>query len=277
MTSVTKRTLWAALYILSASCTAAQTLRHSIAMPYTALGAYSIRHTDVFAFGGNQAALAQQHQPTAGAYAERRFMLAAATAYRAMAALPTRLGHFGLQVDYMGFGNFAEQGFGLAYARSLGKKVDLGIQFGHYGYRVPGQGNAAAIGVGAGALLHFSDRLHGGIQVQNPLSARLSKANGEKLAATYKWGLGYEASDRFFVAAEMVKEEGRAVSVTAGAQYRLLGQFFARAGFVSGTSTMFGGAGVGWQNLRLEVAASYHPQLGLSPGLLFIFFFKKNK
>lgn len=50
-------------------------------------------------------------------------------------------------------------------------------------------------------------------------------------------------------------------------------QFFVRAGITSATSTSYAGAGVNWNNFRLDVTGSYHPQLGLSPGLLFIFNF----
>jgi len=30
---------------------------------------------------------------------------------------------------------------------------------------------------------------------------------------------------------------------------------------------LFAGAGVGWNNLRVDVSGSYHPQLGFSPGI----------
>lgn len=254
----------------------AQTLRHSVAMPYLGLSAYSGQQTDVFAFTGNQAALAQQKHPAVGIYGERRFMLTATSTSRAALAFPTRLGNIGLQLNYAGFTNFNENTIGLAYARSLGKKVDVGIQFNYYGYRIPVYGSTSTINVEAGMLLHFSDKLHGGIQVANPFAARLSKSTGEKLASTYKLGMGYDATDHFFVSAEIVKEENRDMSVTIGAQYQLMQQLFAKVGFVSGTSTGFAGVGLGWKNVRLDVAGSYHPQLGLSPGLMLLINFRKT-
>jgi hypothetical protein len=247
-----------------------QSLRYSIAMPYTGLGAYSQQHNDVFSFTGNQAALAQQKSGAAGIYGERRFSLAALSAYRIALAMPTKLGNFGLQANYAGFKNFNEDGVGLAYARSLGSKVDVGIQFNYYGYRIPSYSNAATINFEAGAIMHFSEKFHGGIHVYNPIGGALSKTNNEKLASAYKLGMGYDASDNFFVSAEIIKEEDRPVSVTAGAQYRFMNQLFARAGFVSGNSTGFAGLGVAWKNLRLDISGSYHPQLGLSPGIMLI-------
>lgn len=269
--------LWAMLSIVCTINLPAQSLRYAVSMPYIGLDAYSGRHVNAFSFTANQAALAQQKHPSVGVYGEQRFMLAANSAYRAAVAIPTQLGNFGMQLNYAGFKNFSENAIGLAYARSLGKKVDLGIQFNYYGYRVPGYGQAATINFEAGAILHFSDKLHGGMHVYNPMGTTLSKSTGEKLASAYQLGFGYDASAQFFIGAVILKEENKPVGLTVGAQYQLLQQLFARAGFVTNTATAFAGLGLGWKNIRLDLTGSYHPQLGLSPGLLLILHFKKRE
>jgi len=63
--------------------------------------------------------------------------------------------------------------------------------------------------------------------------------------------------------------------VHTGIQYQFAKQFFARAGIASATSTGYAGFGVSWSNFRLDVTGSYHPQLGVSPGLLLIMDFNK--
>lgn len=253
----------------------AQSLRYSIALPYTGLSAYSIKQNDPLSFTGNQAALANVNQPGIGLYGERRFLLASTSYYTLATAIPTKMGNFGVQLNYSGFKNFNENKFGLAYARSLGSKVDVGIQFNYYGYRIPAYGNASAINFEAGAIIHFSEKLNGGIHVYNPVGGKLGE--DEKLASAYKLGLGYDASENFFVSGEIVKEEDKPVNVVAGVQYQFAKQFFARAGFLSESSTAFVGVGAGWKNLRVDVAASYHPQLGFSPGILFISNFGNKK
>lgn len=255
----------------------AQSLRYPLAMPYAGLSAYSTKQNDVFSFTGNQAALAQTNETTIGIYGERRFMLANISAYSLAATVPSKLGNFGVQVNYSGFKNFTENKFGLAYARSLGSKMDVGIQFNYYGYRIPAYGNASAIYAEAGAVFHVSDKLNAGVHVYNPMNVKLGKDSDEKLASAYKFGLGYDASENFFVSGEISKEEDKPVNVTAGAQYQFAKQFFARVGFLSESSTVFVGAGVSFKNIRVDVAGSYHPQLGLSPAVLFIANFGKNK
>jgi hypothetical protein len=248
-----------------------------MAIPYTGLSAYSSLQTDAFSFTGNQAALAKAQQTSIGIYGEQRFLLAALSQYQVAAVMPTKLGAFGLQVNYAGFKNFNENKIGLAYARSVGTKLDVGIQFNYYGYRVPQYGNANAIYAEAGAIMHITEKLNAGIHFYNPVGGKLGKQADEKLASVYKIGLGYDAAETFFIAAEIIKEENKPVTVTAGMQYQFAKQFFARAGFLTGTSALYAGAGISWKNIRVDIAANYHPQLGFTPGILLIAYFNKPK
>ena len=254
----------------------AQSLRYPLAQPYISLSAYSMQQNDPLSFTGNQAALAQSKNAGIGLFGERRFLLGETSAYTLAASLPTRLGNFGIQLNYAGFKNFSENKIGLAYARKLGKVVDIGVQFNYYGYRIPSYGNASTINFEMGALLHLTDKLNAGIHVYNPVGGKLGRDSEEKIASAYKFGLGYDASEKFFISAEIIKEEDKVVNVIAGFQYQFAKQFFAKAGFISESGTPYAGAGVGWKNLRLDISSSYHPQLGFSPGLLLIMNFKSK-
>jgi len=266
-----------ALLIINVNQLLAQSLRHSLAQPYISLSAYSLKQNDPLSFTGNQAALAQVKSAGIGVFGERRFMLSETSVYTLGASLPTRLGNFGIQLNYAGFKNFNENKIGLAYARRLGKLVDIGVQFNYYGYRIPSYGNASTINFEIGAMLHLTDRLNAGIHVYNPVGGKLGKNSDEKLAASYKFGLGYDASDRFFISSEIIKEEDKAVNVIAGMQYHFAKQFFVKAGFISESTTAYAGAGVAWKNLRVDISSGYHPQLGFSPGLLLIINFKPKE
>ena len=254
----------------------AQSLRYTLAQPYISLSAYSMQQNDPLSYTSNQAALAQSKNAGIGLFGERRFLLGETSAYTLAASLPTRLGNFGIQLNYAGFKNFSENKIGLAYARKLGKVVDIGVQFNYYGYRIPSNGNASTINFEMGALLHLTDKLNAGIHVYNPVGGKLGRDSEEKIASAYKFGLGYDASEKFFISAEIIKEEDKAVNVIAGLQYQFAKQFFAKAGFISESGTPYAGAGVGWKNLRLDISSSYHPQLGFSPGLLLIMNFKSK-
>ncbi|MES1214595.1 MAG: hypothetical protein ABUT20_03675 [Bacteroidota bacterium] len=228
-------------------------------------------HADAFSFTSNQASLAQVKNIAGGIYSERRFMLAELSLYNAAVVLPTNSGNFGLKAGYYGFNEYNETQAGLAYGRSLGNKIDIGVQFNYYGIKAAGYGNAAAISFEAGAIMHLTDKLNAGVHVYNPVGGKFGKNADERLPFVYTAGLGYDASDKFFISAEAEKEEDYPVSINAGLQYKFIPQLLARIGISTATSNMWLGFGVVVKSLRIDVTAGYHPQLGITPGLMLLF------
>ena len=268
-----KLTLTILLYALS-TLVFSQSLRHPVSAIYLGLAAYSTQHQDVFSYLNNQASLAQIKNIAVGVYGERKFLVTATSLYTAALAIPTKNGNFGINLTYSGFKNFNESQIGLAYARSLGKKVDVGAQFNYYSYRVPSFSGAATYNFEMGAIFHVTDKLNMGVHLYNPTGGHFSKTD-EKLTAAFKIGIGYDVSDNFFVSSEIVKEENFPVNSNTGVQYRFEKQFFLRLGIATATSTGYAGIGISWDNFRMDITGSYHPQLGLSPGLLLIMNFGK--
>ncbi|MEO5562968.1 MAG: hypothetical protein ABIR18_06020 [Chitinophagaceae bacterium] len=249
----------------------AQVLRKPLAAAYMGFGVYSCKQADVFSFPGNQAALAQLKNTTVGIYAEQRFLISELSYYTMAAALVTRSGHFGLRLGYSGFSGYNESQAGFAYARKLGSKVDVGVQFNYNGINVAGYGNASAISFEIGSIFHLTEELHAGIHANNPVGGKFGKEKQEKLPACYTVGLGYDASKQFFISMEIVKEELQPITVNAGMQYLIDPQVLVRAGLLSATSSLWLGIGVLWKSIRVDVAASYHSQLGISPGFLLLY------
>ena len=254
-----------------------QTVRRPVAAVYVGLGSYSIHHVDVFSFTNNQASLAQMKNAAAGIYGEKRFMLNELSLYQFAIAVPTNSGNFGIKAGYFGFSDYNESQMGLAYARKLGSKVDIGVQFNYNGIQASGYGGATAINFEIGTVFHLTDELNAGVHAYNPVGGKFGKNAEEKLASIYTVGLGYEASDKFFVSAEIEKEENQTVSVNAGMQYKFLPQFMIRAGIATNTSNLYGGASLFLKTFRLDVVASYHPQLGITPGLMLVYNFSKKE
>ncbi|KAA9041352.1 hypothetical protein FW778_04775 [Ginsengibacter hankyongi] len=254
-----------------------QSLRTPVAASYIGLGAYSTHHVDGFSLTANQAALAQIKNPVTGVYGENRFLLNATNMYSAVFAVPTTQGNFGIQIDYFGFKDYNESQIGLAYARSLGNKLDLGIKFNYYSFRIPAYHGSSAVNFEIGAIAHLADKLNAGIHFYNPVGGNLSKTSNEKLSSIYTFGIGYEPSESFLVSAEIVKPEDLRVSINAGVQYNFQKQFFVRVGVNSANESPYAGAGISWKDIRLDVSASYHPQLGLSPGLMLLVNFKSKE
>src|SRR6478736_4013969 len=132
-------------------------------------------------------------------------------------------------------------------------------------------GNAPALNFEIGTIFHLTDKLNIGFHAYNPVGGDLGKNDEEKLASVYSMGIGYDASEKFFMSIEIEKEENKPLSVNAGLQYKFLPQLLTRIGISTATSLLYFGIGYGFKSMRLDVTASYHTQLGITPGLLLVF------
>jgi hypothetical protein len=253
----------------------AQTLRRPLSAVYTGLGAYSINHVDVFSFTANQASLAQLKSTAMGVYGERRFLLSDINNYSAVIGLNTKSGNFGLKAGYAGSADYNETQLGLAYGRKLGSKIDIGAQFNYNGIRISsGYGSASAISIELGTIFHLTEKLHTGFHINNPIGGKFGKDQQEKLASVYSLGIGFDASEKLLVSASIEKEESQPVNVHAGIQYKLIPQLLIRGGMSTATTSSWVGLGISLKSFRLDVTTTYHPQLGITPGLLLLFNFK---
>jgi hypothetical protein len=267
----------ALILCLFAASSHAQMLHRPVAANYTGTGAYSLNHTDVFSFTANQASLAQLKNAAIGIFGERRFFLSELNFFNAVVALPTSTGNFGLNTKYYGFSDYNETQLGLAYGRKLGEKLDIGAQFNYNAIRISSYGSASAISFEAGVVLHLTEKVHTGVHAFNPVGGKFGKDLQEELPSVYTIGLGYDASEKFYVSTEFIKEENRDVNVNATMQYRILPQLHARAGLSAADGITWIGVGFQKNSFRADVCSSYHPQLGLSPGLLFVFNFSQKQ
>ncbi len=238
---------------------------------YTGIGTYSRHFTDAFSGTSNQAVLARISQAAAGVYGERRFLLKELSHYAAAIAWPVKTGGMGIALQYFGSENFNTSQIGLGYGRTLGDKIDIGIQFNYYSIRLSGYGSSAVVNAEAGALLQLTDHLYMGIHVYNPAGSRFGNRKGEKLASVYTSGVGYEASDKVFIGAEISKQQDQPVNINAGLQYMFADRLFARLGLAPATGNYFFGWGLQWKNFRVDAISSWQSPLGFSPAILLLF------
>jgi hypothetical protein len=250
-----------------------------VAARYLSLGAYSRQFNDVFGARANAASLSTVKQGGIGVYGERRFMLDNLNMYNLSAALPTHSGTFGLSGNYFGFAESNQTQLSLSYGRKVLESLDVGASFHYHNISQSGiYGSSSAITGSISMLLHLSEKITAGFNAYNPFRASWSKvADEERLPARYTFGIGYDASDKFYLTGELEKEESQPLNVNVAMHYQLIPQLFVRGGIASQTSNYFAGLGLALADLRLDIATSFHPQLGVSPGIVLLYNFGKNK
>ncbi len=269
--------LLALLVILTGYTLPAQITRSPLSTRYTGVGACSKNFTDAFSGATNQAALAATTVPTAAVYGEKRFMLDALSNYFAAITLPCTSGGIGFSMHYFGGAGFSTAQLGLGYGRKLSDNASLGAQVNYNTIQVPGYGSAGTINFELGTLWHIGEKWHLAMHVYNPTGGKFGKQGSEKLASVYTVGAGYEASDKFFMGAELNKEEDQPADVSLAMQYVFAKQLLARAGISATGSNYFFGLGIKWKTFRVDAATTWHPQLGFTPGLLLLFDLKEKK
>lgn len=264
------RLFYALVFVLLAGSLPAQIPKPRIQVKYPGPSAYSNRFSDVFSATSNQASLAQLEKASFGVYGEKRFMLKELSSFTSILAAPIKSGTIGFQGDYFGSATYNETQLGLIYARKLTSLFDIGVKFNYYSIRTAGYGTASAINIEAGAIFHINNQLHFGIHAYNPTNSSFGKNNIEKLGYTYKMGLGYEVSSTVFINAEIEKQESQMVNVNVGMQYNLHKKVFIRGGIATLNNNSYVAVCFKTAFARIDVTAAYHPQLGLTPGLLLL-------
>lgn len=248
----------------------AQSAHHPLAARYTGMGAYSKNFADVMSISSNQAVLAGIKSTGAGIYAEKRFLSKELNLYNVSVCLPLQFGGLGISAKYFGYHYYNETQLGIGYGKNLGK-IDIGIQFSYQSLRIPGYGKDGLINIEAGVILHVSEQLRAGVHVFNLTRSKFGRNNPEKLPSVYRVGLGYEASDKVFISMEFIKEEDKASNINAGLQYLFAKRFFGRLGLFTETTNLYFGIGLKWNIFRVDITSSYHPQLGITPGVMIVF------
>lgn len=273
------RLYWIAVFFVCLKKTHAQVATQPVAARYLGLVAYSRMHNDAFGGKANAASLASLTTGSIGAYGEKRFQVDQLNMYSMAAALPTKSGNFGFNGSYYGFSQSNQTQATIAYGRKIVETVQIGASFHYHSINQAGiYGSSSAITGSLGILLHLSEKISAGVNAFNPFRAPWSKSNNEeRLPARYTFGMGYDASDNFYLSVELEKEEGIPLNVNLGMHYQLVKQLFVRGGIATQTSSYFAGLGLGLAHFRFDIATSFHPQLGLSPGVLLMYNFGKNK
>lgn len=256
-------------FVLSAAY--GQTVAHYQPPAYLLVTTYSKTAADVFSTSANPAATTSIKKFSAGIYSERRFLLSDLSFYTLAATLPTSSGTFSMLASYSGGPALNRSGAALGYARNLSDRIGVGARFHYYALSVNGYGSASTITFDVGLQVQVAENVRAGLHVFNPVKQSFGKTGTESLPAVYNIGLGYDVSPQVHVSAVVQKVEDQPVNVVAGLHYQLAEKLLVRGGVSTATSSYFFGAGFRLKGLQVHTSASFHPYLGTSPALLFLY------
>ena len=245
----------------------AQALWHAQQFAVVSPSACPVSFRDAFSFTGNEALLGNTDRGSIGLCAERKFLLAALSAYSVAGSLPFKSGGIGGRLDYNGSPDYNESEVELAYGMRLGKRAAVGLGFSYRTLSIAGYGHAGTLAADFSFLFEPVSHWFIGLRMANVPAGHLGKQQPEKPASVFQLQLGIEASPAVLLTVSMLKEESLSVSARLGIEYQFERQFFAGLGIETTTASPYGKVGWQWKRIRIVLCASFHTVLGTTPTL----------
>jgi hypothetical protein len=235
-------------------------------LPWTRLSSYQLKDASAFTFTYNKGALAFVKNFSAAIASERRFMLQELNQVNASLCLPSAMGNWGLMAEHFGNEGMAESVFGISYARKLGDAVGLGIQINYFSRNIPGYKMNSALQGEIGVVFKISEQVSSGIRISDPANMFFGTP-GDGPASVFSGGMGYQLSEKVFLAADIQKMEEAPVQFQIGFQYSLIDKINMLGGVIPQTASWYLGAGFRSHSFWVTVSAGVHPYLGITPGI----------
>ena len=230
--------------------------------------------SDLWSVSSNQAALTGLKNPEVGVFVAQPFMVKELSRTAFAAALPQKWGVVAVSYNRQGYKLYRDSKLGLAYARSFGPRFSAALQLNYLSVFIgENYGSRGTIAAEASLMAELTPRLKLGFHLFNPTKAGMADYNNEKVPTIGKLGLGYTISAKLHALIEVEKDLNNKPVVRAGVEYFPVKFLYIRAGVSSNPSLNAAGFGLQWKKVKLDMAASFHPQLGYTPnlGLLYSF------
>lgn len=236
------------------------------------LGGASAAYNNVFSIENNVATLARCSS-TVALNGSNRFGLSEYSNILLVGCYTQDQVSLGMAYKILPLAQFTEQKIQLAVARNLGEKVSVGLTLNYHSFTSIDAfyQDANVLTFNAGILYDVNEKLSVGFQAFNPNRSELAENPRESLASEYRMGIRYELDENINLYADAVQASDADLIAQAGIELEK-DKYTIRGGF-NLNSTIALGFGYQLNKLRLDVAASYHNQLGFSPSLNLVYAF----
>jgi len=257
-----------------------QSINESFGAASAAMGNTAVHNQSIYSVFGNQAGLANVTQIGAAVQLENRFLIPELQSGSILFALPTKSGTFGVGANYYGFDTYNQQQFALSYGRKLfEEKLSIGASFNYLLFNFADFGNTGKTTFGIGLQYFINSNIRIAAHVFNPIRIQIADNPfaDDYVETAFKLGLAFEPSEQVGVYLEAKKTVHYPAEFRGGIEYFPVPLLVLRAGFATVPSAQndgrFGGelalasfgAGVHFEQLKIDLASRFHPQLGHTP------------
>jgi len=246
--------------------THAQNTHLNVGARSTAMGRTGVARADFWSVNNNQAGLAFVEKSGVGFFYQNQYLLNNLNYNHISAIFKTNNGGFGLNLGYYGYGQYNETKIGLAYGMQLGKRFAIGAQLDYLRtYIAQDYGSKSSLTFELGIMTKITDDLMLGAHVFNPIRAKLSDYNDERIPTILSLGLNWDLSKDFTAAIEAESDMNHPLVIKGGLEYNILDLMYARIGVSNNPNIFSFGLGLHFGGFKLDFSSSMHQVLGYSP------------
>ena len=219
----------------------------------------------------NQAGLAKLKQPEAGCFFLNRFGINELATQAGVFVLPIQSSVFALSIAQFGKTPFKQENYGLSYARPISPKLNFGLRF-HYSRVFFPEDNrySGTIGIDIGVQATLTRHIILGVHIHNPYPSSIHTLN-EKIQypSQIKIGSTFYLSEVFSLITELENDFYKHSRLRSAFEYTIIEKFTVRAGITGSPYQRSAGFGFQLKKLIIDLANSYHSDLGNTSSISF--------
>ncbi len=242
----------------------------SVAQTYVGPNLQAMGHTGtalegIYSLTANPAGLAGLTHIAITVNDQRHFFTPDITTQAALLGMPTRPGTWGLLVRRYGMGGaYHDTKAGLAFARRFGPRLSAGMLASYHQLYIPKYLSVYSFTVDMGIQYHFERGSTIGLQYTNVGAADYGATVYGTIPSLIKVGFSYPLA-AVTLAADLAYRFEDSLSGHLGVAYWLGDIVCLRGGLSVNPMQQHAGFGFRWQRFMFDTAATFHPQLGVSP------------
>ncbi|HAX95706.1 MAG TPA: hypothetical protein DCY35_04180 [Prolixibacteraceae bacterium] len=216
----------------------------------------------------NQAGLAGMENFSVLVSYESRYALREFSLMAIGAILPFSDGTSGISFCRFGRELYKFSKTGLSYARGFGEHISAALQVDLLAESFPENKRPfVTITVETGMIKHISPMVTAGVHLFNPFPHRKNESPGRTFPSIFRSGLEWKLSDQLNWCVEVEKSSDQHAFLKTGLEFMAVSDFKLRIGVQGQTLQPSAGFGFVKEELAVDMAFSYHGNLGFSPSL----------
>jgi len=231
----------------------------------TALGGSYVTQHSVFSSRHNVAGIAFLEKNALAVGLRNNYLASNLNDFYLLSAFNLGAGKLGVDFLNYGFEAYQQNEVGLSYALKLNSNWSFGSRLRYANCAIPQESiNRYLISADVG-LLRKSKKWRYAATVQNIIQSKWQGRVVENEPVILRVGAGYYFSKEAAVSAEFYKSSNAAADFRLGVNYKIVEQLDIRFGFGTLQPNVSFGFGIFVNGFQINVVATWHQQLGLSP------------